>query len=96
MFEVSETATIRRLPRGAAQPARIEKRASDRLGVWVPAGGSEAFEAGALVEIDGEQAVYLGEVVDRHPDSSVTITVQHLIDRVTLAEIEKGWKTGGA
>lgn len=96
MFEGNETATIRRLPSGTAQPARIEQRASDRLGVWVTAGGAEAFEAGALVEIAGEQAVYLGEVVDRQPDSRVTVTVEHFIDRAALAEIERGWKTGEA
>jgi hypothetical protein len=98
MSEVSEAVTIRRLPRGEARPARIVVRGSDRqgdsdrLGVRLTAGETEAFEAGTLVEIDAVQALYLGEVVGRQQDSLVTVAVEHSIDRAALAEMEKAWE----
>lgn len=92
MPEPSEVVTIRRLPDGDAQPARVAVRTSDRLAL-VPAGGpEEGFEAGTLVEIEDAQALYLGQVVGRQPDSLVDIAVEHFIDRAALAEIEKAWK----
>jgi hypothetical protein len=90
----TEFVTIRRLPDGAAQSARIANQAPDRLAL-APAGDepSLGFDAGTLVQIDSPEAVYLGEVIGRQHDSLVTVAVEHFIDRAALAEIEKVWKT---
>jgi len=94
MLESSEFATIRRLPDGSARTARIASRSADRLTLVSfhdePDG---AFDAGALVEIDSSEALYLGEVIGRQKDSLVTVVVEHFIDRAALAEIERVWKT---
>jgi hypothetical protein len=92
MPELSEAVTIRRLPGGQARAARMVKNSSDRLTV-LPAGSEgEGFDAGALVEIEGAQALYLGEVVERQADSRITIAVEHFVDLGALADIEKTWK----
>jgi hypothetical protein len=90
----TEFVTIRRLPDGAAQSARIANQSPDRLAL-TPAGDEPGlgFDAGMLVQIDSPEAVYLGEVIGRQNDSLVTVAVEHFIDRAALAEIEKVWKT---
>jgi len=88
-----EFVTIRRLPDGTAQAARITNRAPGRLAL-APVGHEPAqgFDAGVLVEIGAPEAVYLGEIIGRQKDSLVTVAVEHFIDRAALAEIEKVWK----
>jgi hypothetical protein len=94
MLGSNDFVTIRRLPDGTAQTAQVSNRAPGRLAL--AAVGDEPvlpFEAGALVEIDSPEAVYLGEVIGRHQDSLVTVAVEHFIDRAALAEIEKVWNS---
>ena len=91
MSEPSEVGIIRRLPDGAPHPARIVNREADRLSVSFIEDPSGEFKAGTLVEIDSPQALYLGEIASREPDSFLTITVEHFIDHAALDEIQKSW-----
>jgi hypothetical protein len=94
MFDPSDLVTIRRLPDGEAHSARIANRAPGWLAL-APLGDQTGagFDAGALVEIDGPEAMYLGEVTGRQKDSLVTVAVAHFVDRAALAQIEKVWGT---
>jgi hypothetical protein len=58
---------------------------------------------GTLVEIEGAEAIYFGEVVACQSDPSgpaganrFTVSVEHFIDRAALAEIDTAWKATGA
>jgi len=93
MFEPSEIVTIRHLPDGDAHPARIVNQAADRIDLMPIAEVSDEWQTGALVEIRSPKAIYLGEVAGRQPDSLVTVAVEHFIDRASLAQVEKVWKT---
>ena len=94
MPDPTEFVTIRRLPDGDVQTARIANQSPSRL-VLSPIGPEPAlgFATGMLVQIDSPEAMYLGEVIGRQKDSLVTVAVEHFIDRAALAEIEKVWKT---
>jgi hypothetical protein len=94
MPEPNEFVTIRRLPDGAAQSARIANQTPDRLAL-APLGDEPGlgFDTGMLVQIDTPKVMYLGEVIGRQEDALVTVAVEHFIDRAALAEIEKVWKT---
>jgi hypothetical protein len=94
MSEATEFVTVRRLPDGGAQSARIANLAPERLAL-APIGGeaSLGFETGMLVQIDSPAATYFGEVVGRQADSLLTVAVEHFIDRSALSEIQKVWKT---
>lgn len=93
MPESDEAATIRCLPDGTAQTARLTTRTPGRLEL-TPGGGKpmRAIAVGALVEIDTPAAVYLGEVIGLQKDSQVTVAVEHFIDRAALEEIDKVWR----
>jgi hypothetical protein len=94
MPEQTEFVTVRRLPDGGAQTARIANRAPDRLALEpVDNEPDLGFEPGVLVQIDSPAAMYLGEVVGPPKNSLLTVAVEHFIDRSALAEIQKVWKT---
>ena len=94
MPDPTEFVTIRRLPDGDTQTARIVNQSPDRLAL-APVGAEPGpgLATGMLVQIDSPEAMYLGEVIGRQKDSLVTVAVEHFIDRAALAEIEKVWKT---
>ena len=97
MSEGTESVTIRRLPGGDARPARMIEHSLDRLTIILGNTGSEeALEAGALVEVDSDQALYLGKVLSRHADAPITVAIEHFLNRGALAEIEQAWKSVGA
>lgn len=108
MPELSEVVTVRKLPDGGAQLARIAKPDIDHLTVFQLGVEAEGLNAGTLpigtlVEIDGTEAIYFGEVVARQSDpsgttgaDSFTVSVEHFIDRASLAEIDTAWKATGA
>lgn len=108
MPELSEVVTVRKLPDGGAQPARLAKPDVDHLIVFPLEVQADALHAsippiGALVEIEGAEAIYFGEVVAGQSDPSgtvstdrFTVSVEHFIDRVALAEIDTAWKATGA
>jgi hypothetical protein len=92
MGEGSAAVTIRCLPDGAAQPARIESREYDQLLIALPdESAAREFETGALIEIQSEEAIYLGAVLHRQ-DLQVTIFIEHAVNRAALAEIEDAWR----
>jgi hypothetical protein len=94
MPELDETAAIRRLPDGAALPARIRRRDADRLVVALAVKVSgDRLEVGALVEIQSSSAIYLGEVASIEQDAQVTVAVEHFIDKAALEKIEQVWAT---
>jgi hypothetical protein len=108
MPELSEVVTVRELPDGGAQPARIAKADIDHLIVFQLGAEGEDLKAGilpigTLVEIEGAEAIYFGEVVARQSDFSgtpgtdrFTVSVDHFIERAALADIDTAWKATGA
>ena len=90
MSEQSEL-TVRQLPDGAARPVRegawngnlfeIELTADDHNG---------EFDAGALVEIESAEMIYLGAVL-RRDGVRMAVDVEHVIDRSKLSRIQEMW-----
>jgi hypothetical protein len=92
MSEGSAAVTVRRLPDGDAQPARIESREHDQLLIALRDGSAaREFEAGVLIEVQSEEAIYLGAVSHRQ-DLQVTIFIEHAVNRAALAEVEDAWR----
>jgi hypothetical protein len=92
MSEGSETVTVRRLPDGHVQPARIETREHHHLLIALAGeAAARGFEAGALIEIQSAETIYLGTVL-RQQDSRLGISVEHAVNRAVLAEIEDAWR----
>ena len=90
MAELSEEITVRRLPDGEPRPGLLERRERrhfliSNLDQWAE------FEAGSLIEIQSEKAVYLGQVLGQQ-ESSLLISIEHALNRGALAEIEKIWQ----
>jgi len=93
MLDPTEAVTIRRLPDGDPQMGKISDRAAGHLAIVPDAVRLVGFDAGALVEVESAETLYLGEVTACTPDSRMTVAVEHFLDRATLAEIQKGWQT---
>ena len=85
--------TVRGLPDGRCQSARISGQQENRLEIDSVEGVWNGFDLGTPVEIETASTIYLGEVVNRCPDSLLGVVVEHTIDRARLAEIENIWKT---
>ncbi|HLW75692.1 MAG TPA: hypothetical protein VKS01_01885 [Bryobacteraceae bacterium] len=84
--------TIRRLPDGPRQSARITNRTIDHI-TLIPSGeNANEMGAGSLVEIDGVEGFYLGEIVALQAESKILVAIEHFVDRAALAEIESVWK----
>ncbi len=90
MAELSEEITVRRLPDGQPRSASLER--SDRRHFLISnlKDGAE-FEAGSLIEIQSEKAIYLGQVLGQQ-ESSLLISIEHALNRVALTEIENVWQ----
>jgi len=90
MAELSEEITVRRLPDGEPRSGSLERR--DRRNFLISNLNDWAeFEAGALIEIQSEKAVYLGQVLSQQ-EASLLVAVEHALSRVALTEIEKVWQ----
>jgi hypothetical protein len=85
-----DAVTVRRLPDGEPEPARIESEGRRRIRVVLLRESRSEYPAGTLVEVQAPEAVYLGAVVSRQ-DSSLAVAVEHTINRAALAEIENVW-----
>jgi len=92
MPEPQDTVTIRPLPDGEKQPARVADRRPGRVTVIPCDHESNGLKPGALVEIEASRGFYLGEVVAAAEDGALTIAVEHFVDRAALMEVEKAWK----
>jgi hypothetical protein len=90
MAELSEEITVRRLPDGEPRSASLKRRDRRHFVISNLADGTE-FEAGALIEIQAEKVVYLGQVLGEQ-ESSLLISIEHALDRVALTEIGKVWQ----
>jgi hypothetical protein len=101
MSERNEAVTVRRLPDGPVQSARIENLEGPQLLLSLFSEGTSSqatareFEAGTLIEIQSEESILLGAVV-RSQDARIAVTVEHAINRTALAEIEEAWRTAQA
>ena len=68
------------------------RREHDRLLIALPAdAAAREFDAGALIEIRSEEAIYLGAVLHRQ-DLHLAISVEHAVNRSALADIEDAWR----
>jgi hypothetical protein len=90
MAELSEEITVRRLPDGEPRSGSLERRDRRHFLISNLTDRSE-FEAGSLIEIQSEKAVYLGQVLGQQ-ESSLLVSVEHALNRVALTEIEKVWQ----
>ena len=52
------------------------------------------LETGALIEVDSERTLYLGEVYSRE-GCDLVIAVDHVVDRKNLAAIQDTWDRAG-
>ena len=52
------------------------------------------LDTGALVEVDSERMLYLGEVYSRE-GRDLVIAVDHVVDRKELAAIQDTWDRAG-
>jgi hypothetical protein len=52
------------------------------------------LDTGALVEVDSERTIYLGEVYSRE-GRGLVIAVDHAVDRKELAAIQNTWDRAG-
>jgi hypothetical protein len=91
VLEQNERVMIRQLPEGDAHPGRMESRDEQRLQVTLAPGAKSAdFKAGALVEVECEQFLYLGVVLGWQ-DSVMLVAIEHAMDRTALAAIQNVW-----
>jgi hypothetical protein len=90
MAELIEEITVRRLPDGEPRSGTWERRDRRHFLISNLTGRAE-LEAGSLVEIQSEKAVYLGQVLGQQ-ESSLLISIEHALNRAALTEIEKVWQ----
>jgi hypothetical protein len=87
-----DAVTVRRLPDGEPQPARIESRTRSRILIRLATEACAAeFPAGVLVEVESSDRIYLGEVLSRQ-NTGMVMAVEHAVNRAALAEIESVWQ----
>lgn len=83
--------TVRLLPDGDFQAAVLEKLEGHLLSLAIALVPALApLNAGDLVEVTSPATIYLGVVRSRH-DGTVTVAVEHALDRETLATIQQVW-----
>jgi len=93
MSEQSETVTVRRLPDGPVQSARIQSREGPQIFLsLLGEAASQEFPSGALLEIQSADSIYLGAVL-RRQESGLLVAVEHALQRAALAEIEEAWRS---
>jgi len=90
MAELIEEISVRRLPDGQPRSAFLERREHRHFLISNLTDRTE-FEAGSLIEIQSEKAVYLGQVLGQQ-ESSLLISIEHALNRAALTEIEKVWQ----
>lgn len=90
MAELSEKITVRRLPDGEPRAGSLERRDQRHFLISNLNDGTE-FEAGSLIEIQAEKALYLGQVLGQQ-ESSLLVSMEHALNRAALSEIERVWQ----
>lgn len=90
MSEQSEL-TVRQLPDGVARLAREGTWNGNLFEIELPADDHNGeFNAGALVEIESAEMIYLGAVL-RREGMRIAVDVEHAIDRAKLSRIQEMW-----
>ena len=84
-----EEITVRRLPNGNPQSAQMKAQHLQHF-LITNIGDRAEFEAGSLIEIHSERAVYLAQVLGQQ-ESSLLVSVEHVLSRAALTEIERVW-----
>jgi hypothetical protein len=87
---------MRTLPSGEFRAATLRTAAADVATIGRPVGltlGECASlpSVGDLVEVQAENAIYLGQVRSTSPESA-DVAVEHVVDRKTLMEIQRIWR----
>ena len=80
---------VRGLPEGPAERGTKRRHKHNLLELEMN-GDAPFLRAGALVEVESEEALFLGQV-DRREASQVWIVVEHKVDRVRLKRIHDAW-----
>lgn len=80
---------VRSLPEGPAEHGTKRRHKHNLLELEM-SGAAPFLRAGTLVEVESEDALYLGQV-DRREASQIWILVEHKVDRVRLKRIHDRW-----
>jgi hypothetical protein len=84
---------LRRLPEGSFERA-LERSWSGRYVELDLLADSDQFQLGALVEIDTNEAIFLGEI-QRRQGLQLWVSVEHSVNRAKLARIQEAWNEAG-
>ena len=83
---------MRLLPGGAASAGMLRSSRGRVLEIELLDSGAECT-AGAPAELEDEQQIFLGTVA-RREDNRVWVSVEHRLDRTSLAALRAAWKEG--
>lgn len=90
-----EQISLRQLPAGRIRRALFRGLQGKLLEIEMVSGEEAAgLDTGALVEVDGERTLYLGEVYSRD-GMRLAVAVDHVLDRQALVEIQDVWNRPG-
>lgn len=91
MLGQMDAVTVRRLPDGEPQTARIENGERRHILITLENEACQEFPLGSLVEAQSPETLYLGQVLELR-DLRLVVAVEHAINRATLAEIDEMWR----
>jgi len=86
----NEPVNVCQLRDGRSQEAVFESLEGRQLRLRLATAPQNGFGPGELVEVNGPQNLYLGEVTSRVADV-MSITVEHALDREALSTIHQVW-----
>jgi hypothetical protein len=90
-----EEIRLRQLPAGRVRHGSHRGLQGRMLEVEMASGeDAGGLDAGALVEVDGERTLYLGELYSRD-GICLVIAVDHAVDRKEVAAIQDTWDRAG-
>jgi hypothetical protein len=91
MSEENEHVAVRHLPDGTPQPGLLKSLKGNLLQIGLTSDATNReLPPGALVEVGGDHALYLGEVQGCR-DSVVIVAVEHAINRTSLSALQDVW-----
>jgi len=92
MSEPERQITIRRLPDGEIQGGFERALKGALLEAELTSGAAgDMLDAGALVEVQSQARIYLGEVRTVR-GATLSIWVEHIVDRAALTAIQRTWQ----
>lgn len=91
MSEENERVRVRQLPDGKPQAGWLKSLTGNLLQISLISDTSTCeLHPGALVEVGGNQALYLGEVQGCR-DSVLIVAVEHAVNRSSLSALQDVW-----